>query len=92
MLKSEEFAPPIEIDLGRIENRKYYLISNLKHLSKAEEWKNLRSIIMVDSERIQKKTGEVQRQVRYFISSLKDVEKSAIGIEFIKKRRAESKY
>jgi len=80
MLKSEQFAPPIEIDHGRIETRKYYLISNLKYISKAKEWKDLKSIIMVESERIQKKTGEVQRDVRYFISSLKDVEKSAIGI------------
>ena len=80
MLKSEQCAPPIEIDHGRIETRKYYLISNLKYISKVEEWKDLKSIVMVESERIQKKTGEVQRQVRYFISSLKDVEKSAIGI------------
>jgi len=80
MLKSEEFLPPIEADHGRIETRKYYLISNLKYISQAEEWKDLKSIIMVDSERIHKKTGEIQKQIRYFISSVTEVEKTATGI------------
>jgi len=81
MLKSVTFEPPVELDHGRIETRKYYLINNLKYISAVDQWKDLNSIIMVESERIQKKTGEVQRQTRYFISSLKgDVVKAATGI------------
>jgi predicted transposase YbfD/YdcC len=80
MLKSEEFVTPVEIDHGRIETRKYYLINNLKYISQVKEWKDLKSIVMVDSERINKKTGEVQRQTRYFISSINEVQKAATGI------------
>jgi len=80
LLKSTEFFPPVEADHGRIETRKYHLISNLKHISHIEEWKDLNAIIMVESERIIKKTGETQYEKRYFISSLNDVEKAATGI------------
>ena len=80
IMKSEEFHPPVELDHGRIETRNYYLISNLKHISKVNEWKNLNAIIMVDSERINKKTGEIQQEKRYFISSLTNIEKVATGI------------
>ena len=38
MLKSEVFESPVEIDHGCIETRKYYLISNLKYISQAQEW------------------------------------------------------
>jgi predicted transposase YbfD/YdcC len=80
MLKSDEFVAPIEVGHGRIETRKYYLISNLKYISQAKDWKDLKSILMVESERIHKKTGEVQSQTRYFISSLNEVKKAATGI------------
>jgi predicted transposase YbfD/YdcC len=80
LLRSESFEAPIEANHGRIENRKYFLINNLKHLSHADEWKDIKSIIMVESERIIKKTGEIQPEKRYFISSLKDVEKVSKGI------------
>jgi predicted transposase YbfD/YdcC len=80
MLRSEEFESPIEADHGRIESRKYHLIHNLKHISQVAEWKGLKSIVMVDSERIHKKTGEIQRETRYYISSHKEVEKIATGI------------
>jgi predicted transposase YbfD/YdcC len=81
MLKSERFFPPTEIDHGRIETRKYYTINNLRHISNVDQWKDLQSIIMVESERIIKKTGEIQTQTRYFISSLKnDIEKAAAGV------------
>jgi predicted transposase YbfD/YdcC len=79
-LTSEELSLPIEAEHGRIENRKYYLIRNLKHLSNVNEWKDLKSVIMVDSERIIKKTGEIQKSSRYFISSLTDIKKSAQAI------------
>ena len=80
MLKSEVLESPVEIDHGRIETRKYYLISNLKYISQAQEWKDLKSIVMVESERIHKKTGEIQKQTRYFISSVNEVQKTATGI------------
>jgi len=80
MLKSEEFVAPIEADHGRIETRKYSLISNLKYISQADEWKDMKSIIKVESERTIKKTGEVQNETRYFIASLLEIAKTAKGI------------
>jgi predicted transposase YbfD/YdcC len=80
LLKSESFEPPTEIDHGRIETRKYFLINNLKYISHADKWKDLKSIIKVESERIIKKTGEIQTETRYFISSLKETEKVSKGI------------
>jgi predicted transposase YbfD/YdcC len=80
LLQSEQFESPIEAGHGRIETRKLSLISNLKYISKATEWKDMRYIIKVESERIVKKTGEVQNETRYFITSLVDVEKTAEGI------------
>lgn len=80
LLNSTEFCPDVEADHGRVETRKYHLINNLKYISKAEEWKDLTSIVMVETERYIKKTGETQYEKRYYISSLNDVEKAAMGI------------
>jgi predicted transposase YbfD/YdcC len=80
-MQSKQFTSEAELDHGRIETRKYHLINNLKYISEADQWKDLSSVIMVESERIQKKTGEIQTQTRYFISSIKDdVEKVSTGI------------
>lgn len=57
-------------DHGRIETRKYYLIKDLNWLPQKDEWKELNSIIMVESERtISDKTT---KERRYYISSLKE--------------------
>lgn len=66
-------------DHGRIETRKHYLINDLNWLSQKSEWKNLNSIIMVESERtIGDKTS---KERRYYISSLtENVEKVADAI------------
>ena len=80
LLNPIEFSTSPEADHGRVETRKYHLINNLKYLSRVEEWQDIKSIIMVESERCIKKTGETKSEKRYFISSLNDVEKVATGI------------
>lgn len=62
MLNAEEFYSSIEIEHGRIENRKYLFINNLKYISGLEDWKDLRTIVKVESERIIKKTGETTKK------------------------------
>jgi predicted transposase YbfD/YdcC len=79
-LQAEEVSMPIEADHGRIENRQYFLIKNLNHITGAGEWQDLKSLVKVESERIIKKTREEQRESRYFITSLTDIEKSAQGV------------
>lgn len=61
----------IDKNHGRIEVRKYWTISDpeyLNYLNQLGEWKDLRSIGMVEAERNIK--GEVSREVRYYITSL----------------------
>ena len=69
LLKAKELHSSIEIDHGRIETRKYSLINDLKYISSAKEWKNIQSIVKVESERIIKKTGETSKEIRFYISS-----------------------
>lgn len=60
-----------DADHGRIEIRNCRVTKDIEWLkARHPEWKNLRSIAMVDSVRINKKTLHEQRQKRLFISSL----------------------
>ena len=67
-----------EIGHGRIEIRKYSIISNLSHVSDREKWQTVKSLIRVDTIVCEKKTGKETKNERYYISSLKeDIEKIA---------------
>lgn len=61
----------IDIGHGRIETRTCSVISDLTFIDNAEQWKGMQTIVKIDAERIQKATGEVQRETRYYISSLR---------------------
>lgn len=56
---------------GRIEKRKCEVISNLESFTELENWKNLKSIVRVFSERTIKSTGEKSTEFRYYITSIK---------------------
>jgi predicted transposase YbfD/YdcC len=60
---------------GRIEERKCTVVAVNLNSSFAKKfrpiWKNLETIIMVRSKSINKKTGKVQREERYYISDIK---------------------
>jgi transposase DDE domain len=67
-----------EIGHGRIETRKYSIISDLSHVSDREKWQTVKSLIRVDTIVCEKKTGKETKSERYYISSLKeDIEKIA---------------
>lgn len=55
---------------GRIETRNYSVISDLSMIQKAGTWPGLQSIIMVNSESVEKITGEITTSTRYYVSSL----------------------
>jgi predicted transposase YbfD/YdcC len=59
-----------EIGHGRIEKRTCKLISDIEWVCKATQWKALKSLIEISTERTDKTTGETQRAARYYISSL----------------------
>lgn len=59
-----------QIGHGRIEKRTCKVINDTDWVCKASEWKALKSIIEISTERTNKTTGEIQRELRYYISSL----------------------
>ena len=58
-------------DHGRIEKRTCSVIEKIDLIDESEEWKNMKSVIKIESERYIKSTGETQKEIRYYISSLK---------------------
>jgi len=55
---------------GRIEKRRVSVINSSNQIRKAEQWKNLQSVVMVESESVDKVTGAVDRATAYYITSL----------------------
>jgi len=72
-----------EADHGRIETRTCSVINDLKFMDDIENWKDLKSIIKIESERFIKLDGKTQRQTRYYISNL-DISSE----DFLKKIRS----
>lgn len=63
-----DFHETIDGDHGRIETRRYWTVSDIDWLEGKADWKELKSIGMVESER---EIGEkVTKEIRYYISSL----------------------
>ena len=64
-----DFLQTLDFGHGRIEERKYSIITDLTSILNKNEWEKLSSIVRVDSKRINKKTGVIQEDTRYYISS-----------------------
>ena len=75
-----KFYETLDYGHGRIEKRKCSIINDLGFISDKESWKNLHTVVRIDSQRMIKKTGEIQQESRYYISSLTDVEKISKAI------------
>jgi predicted transposase YbfD/YdcC len=58
----------IEKSHGRIEIRKCWVSTDIEWLSQKKNWKDIKSLIRIESERIIK--GKSSKEVRYYISSL----------------------
>jgi predicted transposase YbfD/YdcC len=66
----QELYQTLDFGHGRIEERKCSIITDLNFILQREEWLNLHSVVRIDSKRTIKKTGEIQEETRYYISSL----------------------
>ena len=63
-----DFHETVDGDHGRIETRKYYIVSDIDWLDGKKDWKNLNTIGMVISKR---DTGDkISEEARYFIGSI----------------------
>lgn len=56
---------------GRIEKRQCSVIDNLSMIEQKDQWTSLHSLVKIESERLIKSTGQIEKEVRYYISSLK---------------------
>lgn len=68
--KVDAIATQTELGHGRIEKRTCKLIRDSEWVCKEKEWKALKTLIEISTERTNKTTGETQRETRYYISSL----------------------
>lgn len=65
-----------ELGHGRIEERLCKVITDMDWICNARDWKDIASIIEITAERTDKKSGQNQKEVRYYISNLKQDAKS----------------
>lgn len=70
----------LEKSHGRIEKRTCKVITDMVWICKQANWKNLQSIISIESERTILATGEQQSETRYYIASLMDSAESFLSI------------
>jgi len=70
----------LEKDHGRVEEREYYLETEIDWLSQRENWANLQGIGMVRTSVTTLKTGEFTQECRYFITSLTDIRRFADAV------------
>lgn len=69
------FDKTIDFGSGRIETRTAYVMENIKFIDQAAEWKNLKSILVIESKR--EKNEIVQQQKRFYLCSFIPTPKQA---------------
>ena len=73
-----QYAKTTEKGHGRIENREYYLITELDWLDQRAVWTALNGIVLARS--TVEKNGEISTEDRYFITSLTNIDEIAFAI------------
>jgi len=71
LLNSDSVSEEIDCGHGRVEQRKCSVIADLSIIDKAAEWVSLKGLVRIESERYHKATGKIEREIRYYITSLK---------------------
>lgn len=59
----------LDIGHGRVEKRKCTVMTNLGHIEQLAKWKNLTTLIKIESERYFKVSGKTETATRYYIAS-----------------------
>ena len=68
--EKRSYAESVEVSRGRIETRRCFTTDNLDWLEERKKWKNLNSIVAIETTIQSIKTGKASRNIRYFITSL----------------------
>lgn len=71
MLAADAVCEEIDCGHGRVEQRRCSVIADLSLLEKTSEWASLQGLVRIESERYHKVSGKTERQIRYYITSLK---------------------
>jgi len=71
LLASDAVAKEIDCGHGRVEQRKCSGIAYLSLIEKAAKWASLQGLVRIESKRYHKATGKIEREIRYYITSLK---------------------
>lgn len=70
----------VEKSHGRIEKRTCKVIADMDWICKKSNWKNLQSVVCVESERTILETGQQQSETRYYIASILESPKRLLDI------------
>ncbi len=70
LLDAEAVTEEIDCGHGRVERRKCSVMADLGLIEKASEWASLQALVRIESERYHKATGKIEREIRYYITSL----------------------
>jgi predicted transposase YbfD/YdcC len=71
MLPADAVIEEVDCGHGRVEQRKCSVIGDLSLVEKAAEWESLRGLVRIEAQRYHKATGKTEREIRYYITSLK---------------------
>jgi predicted transposase YbfD/YdcC len=71
MLAVDAVSEEIDCGHGRVERRTCSVIADTSLLEKAFEWASLQGLVRIQAERYHKTTGQTEREIRYYITSLK---------------------
>ena len=71
LLNADAVSEDVDCGHGRVEQRKCSVIADLSMIDNASEWASLQGLVRIQSERYHKVTGKIEREIRYYITSLK---------------------
>ena len=66
----DRYLPPVKLEHGRIEDRMCLVYRHLECIESLERWKDLKAIVRIDVHKIEKKSGKVSDETRYYITSM----------------------
>jgi predicted transposase YbfD/YdcC len=71
MLAADAVAEEVDCEHGRVERRNCSVVADLSLLERPFEWASLQALVRIESERYHKVSGKTEREIRYYITSLK---------------------
>jgi predicted transposase YbfD/YdcC len=70
--KPVEVISDIDVGHGRVQTRKCTVVADLGHIQNSANWKGLKTLVKLESERYFKATDKKETSIRYYISSKAD--------------------